>query len=133
VLGDGGDQAVRVEARGDGGAALQGGLVGGGREDRGGHGATYGAPSPGVKDWIKGRVAALDAWARPWAERGRLNGWAYEFLLFGLKQAWACLFGGLMLALIVGTHLCLARGSAVWRATTFWFSPRSPSRSDSWP
>jgi uncharacterized membrane protein YoaT (DUF817 family) len=25
--------------------------------------------------------------------------------LFGLKQAWACLFGGLMLALIVGTHL----------------------------
>jgi hypothetical protein len=44
------------------------------------------------------RVAALDAWARPWAERSRLNGWAYEFLLFGLKQAWACLFGGLMLA-----------------------------------
>lgn len=50
-------------------------------------------------------MAALDAWARPWAQRGRLNGWAYEFLLFGLKQAWACLFGGLMLALIVGTHL----------------------------
>ena len=47
----------------------------------------------------------MDAWARPWAERSRLNGWAYEFLLFGLKQAWACLFGGLMLALIVGTHL----------------------------
>jgi uncharacterized membrane protein YoaT (DUF817 family) len=47
----------------------------------------------------------MDAWARPWAERSRLNGWAYEFLLFGLKQAWACLFGGLMLVLIVGTHL----------------------------
>lgn len=30
---------------------------------------------------------------------------AYEFLLFGLKQAWACLFGGAMLALLVGTHL----------------------------
>jgi uncharacterized membrane protein YoaT (DUF817 family) len=28
----------------------------------------------------------------------------YEFLLFGLKQAWACLFGALMLGLIVGTH-----------------------------
>ncbi|KQZ27421.1 hypothetical protein ASD47_05080 [Caulobacter sp. Root1472] len=53
---------------------------------------------------MKNQVAALDAWARPWAERARLNGWAYEFLLFGLKQAWACLFGGLMLALIVGTH-----------------------------
>ncbi|MET0372459.1 MAG: DUF817 domain-containing protein [Sphingobium sp.] len=31
--------------------------------------------------------------------------WLYEFLLFGFKQGWACLFGGLMLALLVGTHL----------------------------
>lgn len=31
--------------------------------------------------------------------------WLYEFLLFGFKQAWACLFGGLMLALLLGTHL----------------------------
>lgn len=31
--------------------------------------------------------------------------WAYEFLLFGFKQAWACLFGGLMLALLLATHL----------------------------
>jgi uncharacterized membrane protein YoaT (DUF817 family) len=28
-----------------------------------------------------------------------------EFLWFTLKQAWACLFGALMLALILGTHL----------------------------
>ena len=28
-----------------------------------------------------------------------------EFLVFGLKQAWACLFGGAMLALIIGTRL----------------------------
>ena len=31
--------------------------------------------------------------------------WVYEFLLFGFKQAWACLFGGLLLALLLGTHL----------------------------
>lgn len=31
--------------------------------------------------------------------------WAFEFLLFGFKQGWACLFGGLMLALLLGTHL----------------------------
>lgn len=31
--------------------------------------------------------------------------WLYEFLLFGFKQAWACLFGGLLLALLLGTHL----------------------------
>lgn len=58
-----------------------------------------------LKDRIKGAVAALDLWARPWARRSRWHGYAYEFLLFGLKQAWACLFGGLMLALLVGTKL----------------------------
>lgn len=31
--------------------------------------------------------------------------WVYEFLLFGFKQGWACLFGGLMLALLLATHL----------------------------
>lgn len=58
-----------------------------------------------LKDKIKAQVAAFDAWARPWAKRAQWRGWAYEFLLFGLKQAWACLFGGAMLALILGTHL----------------------------
>jgi uncharacterized membrane protein YoaT (DUF817 family) len=33
-----------------------------------------------------------------------LRSWAYEFLLFGFKQGWACLFGGLMLALLLATH-----------------------------
>jgi len=36
------------------------------------------------------------------------TGWRlalYEFLLFGFKQGWACLFGGLLLALLLGTHL----------------------------
>jgi uncharacterized membrane protein YoaT (DUF817 family) len=56
-----------------------------------------------LKDWIKGRVAAFDAAARPWAQRSRLRTFAYEFLLFGLKQAWACLFGAAMLALLIGT------------------------------
>ncbi len=58
-----------------------------------------------LKDKIKAQVAAFDVWVRPWAERSKWNGWAYEFLLFGLKQAWACLFGGAMIALILGTHL----------------------------
>ena len=65
----------------------------------------------GLREWIKGRVSALDDAARPWADRGRLNRWAYEFLLFGLKQAWACLFAGAMLTLLVATWLlanCLA-------------------------
>jgi uncharacterized membrane protein YoaT (DUF817 family) len=58
-----------------------------------------------VNDWIKTRVLAMDAAVRPWAARSRRNTFAYEFLLFGLKQAWACLFGAAMLVLLVATAL----------------------------
>ncbi len=34
-----------------------------------------------------------------------LQAFGYEFLLFGFKQGWACLFGALVLALLLGTHL----------------------------
>lgn len=37
--------------------------------------------------------------------RGRLADGLVEFLVFGLKQAWACLFGGLMLGMILLTRL----------------------------
>jgi uncharacterized membrane protein YoaT (DUF817 family) len=54
----------------------------------------------------------LEAWGRrwltaaqAWADRAPANRFAFEFLWFGLKQAWACLFGGAMLALILGTFL----------------------------
>ena len=54
----------------------------------------------------------LEAWGRrlmtraeAWADGSRPRRYAYEFLWFGLKQGWACLFGGLMLGLIVGTFL----------------------------
>ncbi|BCJ59678.1 DUF817 domain-containing protein [Micromonospora endophytica] len=32
-------------------------------------------------------------------------GWLTEFLVFGLKQAWACVFGAAMLAVILAAHL----------------------------
>ena len=41
---------------------------------------------------------------RKLAGRGRFGVALYEFLRFGAKQAWACLFGGLMCALLLGTH-----------------------------
>lgn len=34
---------------------------------------------------------------------GRWRRWGWEFLLFGFKQGWACLFGGLMLFLLIAT------------------------------
>ena len=47
-----------------------------------------------------GRVIG-SGWATrrgPWARA------CYEFLVFGIKQAWACAFGGALLALLVLTH-----------------------------
>ena len=46
------------------------------------------------------------------ARCGRVGAFVYEFLYFGLKQASACLFGGLMVALLV----------ASWR----WYPARAP-------
>jgi len=46
------------------------------------------------------------------------TGWRlalYELLLFGFKQGWACLFGGLLLALLLGTHLFYPDSAALHR------------------
>jgi uncharacterized membrane protein YoaT (DUF817 family) len=39
----------------------------------------------------------------------------YEFLRFGVKQAWACLFGGLMVGLLIATHFWYPRGAPLAR------------------
>lgn len=41
--------------------------------------------------------------------RGRVATGVYEFVRFGVKQAWACLFGALLLGLLIGTHLFYPR------------------------
>lgn len=63
--------------------------------------------SPGLRSaGLRARVSywrdLTGAWA---ARRGRPAAALHEFLVFGIKQAWACLFGGLMVALLLGTHL----------------------------
>lgn len=52
------------------------------------------------------------AWA---ARRGAWATVLHEFVVFGIKQAWACLFGGLMVALLIGTHLWYPAGAALTR------------------
>jgi uncharacterized membrane protein YoaT (DUF817 family) len=44
--------------------------------------------------------ARLEVYSPPHGWRSLL----FEFALFGFKQGWACLFGALMLALLLGTH-----------------------------
>ncbi len=49
------------------------------------------------------------------ASRNRATAALYEFLRFGVKQAWACLFGGLMVGLLIATHFWYPRGAAFAR------------------
>lgn len=48
------------------------------------------------------REHRLGVWAKG---KGAFVAGIYEFVRFGVKQAWACLFGGLLLALIIATKL----------------------------
>ena len=54
-----------------------------------------------LEHWLHAR---REAWRAAFV-RGSVTGFLFEFVSFGVKQAWACLFGGLMLALLLGTFL----------------------------
>ncbi|MFA5955627.1 DUF817 domain-containing protein [Hyphomicrobium sp.] len=47
--------------------------------------------------------------------RGRVAHFAYEFVRFGVKQAWACLFGALLLGLLIATHFFYPKGATLAR------------------
>src|SRR5215472_14460504 len=50
-----------------------------------------------------------------WAGKRPVTAFVYEFVRFGVKQAWACLFGGAMVALLIGTYLWYPRGAPLAR------------------
>lgn len=63
------------------------------------------------KIYLNARRAAL--------HRRYVTGWksqvVFEFITFGVKQGWACLFGGLMLAMLVGSYLFYPADAALAR------------------
>ena len=61
------------------------------------------------------RFASIRAQLEQFSPPPGWRSWVYEFLLFGFKQGWACLFGGLMLVLLVGTHLFYPVGAPLPR------------------
>ncbi|WP_254510860.1 DUF817 domain-containing protein [Anatilimnocola floriformis] len=69
-------------------------------------------PEPGIKHsrfaHIRERLEALDLPPGPLA-------WSYEFLLFGFKEGWACLFGALMLGLLLATRFFYPDNSPLHR------------------
>ncbi|MGL5840172.1 MAG: DUF817 domain-containing protein [Sphingorhabdus sp.] len=61
------------------------------------------------------RFAQIRARLEAFEPRPGWHSWVYEFLLFGFKQGWACLFGGLMLALLLSTHFFYPQDAALAR------------------
>ncbi|WP_114395360.1 DUF817 domain-containing protein [Oleisolibacter albus] len=60
-------------------------------------------------------IGREQVFAATMAARGPLGLAIYEFLRFGMKQAWACLYGGLLLALLLGTSLVYPRDAVLAR------------------
>ena len=50
-----------------------------------------------------------------WASQSAFKTFVHEFIRFGLKQAWACLFAALMLALLIATYLFYPRDASLAR------------------
>lgn len=66
---------------------------------RGAHAETAAAQWAPLK-----RFVVAEAHMARWAAQGPVRRLVYEFVRFGVKQAWACLFGGIMVALLIATH-----------------------------
>ncbi len=61
------------------------------------------------------RFIEVEARLGHWAGKRRVTTFAYEFARFGVKQAWACLFGGVMVGLLIATFLVYPRDAALAR------------------
>ncbi|KPH61444.1 DUF817 domain-containing protein [Novosphingobium sp. ST904] len=61
------------------------------------------------------RFAAIRQQLEDFTPAAGWQSWLYEFLLFGFKQGWACLYGGVLLALLVATHLFYPADAALAR------------------
>lgn len=64
-----------------------------------------------LETWLHVR---REAWRAAFV-RGAFTAFLFEFVSFSVKEAWACLFGGLMLALLVGTFLFYPADAALAR------------------
>ena len=75
-----------------------------------------GVPKSAAGNWAPlARFIEGEARIGAWASRRRSTLVLYEFIRFGTKQGWACLFGALMLVLLIGTHLLYPKGALLSR------------------
>jgi len=74
-------------------------------------------PDSAAHQWppIAGFIEVEERLGRAAEARGRLVAGLYEFLRFGIKEGWACLFGGLMCGLLIATYLWYPRDATLTR------------------
>lgn len=86
------------------------------------------------RSWLTLRRECL----RAFLVRGPVTALLFELLAFGVKQAWACLFGAVMLVLLLGTHFfypddaSLARYDALFLASLGLQAALLLSRLETW-
>jgi uncharacterized membrane protein YoaT (DUF817 family) len=61
------------------------------------------------------RFVESDALLGRWASKSPARRFAYEFVRFGVKQAWACLFAAVMISLVILTRLYYPREAPIAR------------------
>jgi uncharacterized membrane protein YoaT (DUF817 family) len=110
----------RVSANQPSPEPLEGRATDGGRAAREAHHQDYGAAGvqadSAAATWAPlARFIEAEARIGAWAEQRAGTHFFYEFVRFGIKQGWACLFGALMVALLIGTHLFYPKGAALAR------------------
>ena len=74
-----------------------------------------------IYDQTRNGALALHAQARIWAMGSPWRSALFEFVMFGIKQAWACLYGGTMLALLILTMLFWPKEGALLSRFDFLF------------
>lgn len=79
--------------------------------------APYSTVRSAAAEWpLIARFKAAEALLGGLAARRGSTAILYEFLRFGCKEAWACLFGGAMVALLIATHWWYPPAAALARS-----------------
>jgi uncharacterized membrane protein YoaT (DUF817 family) len=74
-----------------------------------------------IYDRAKASALSLQHTAETWAGGSKSRQFWFEFVMFGVKQAWACLYGGTMLVLLIATMIFWPKTGAILTRYDFLF------------
>jgi uncharacterized membrane protein YoaT (DUF817 family) len=74
-----------------------------------------------IYDRAKASALSLQHTAETWADGSKSRQFWFEFVMFGVKQAWACLYGGTMLVLLIATMIFWPKTGAILTRYDFLF------------